>query len=560
MSSHINALFYYKKYRARRALYRQVQLATRWRWRVGRALHAGLRQGGAGRDRDGGVEGVGKEEEKDAVAAAMVWFVARRAAVCSADRALLRLDWASLGAFGQHLRKYCAESGAASLHQPPANLASELQEMSSEGEETSAGDRGRGTGKRRRKNRGRGGKGGMAANVAAPVMPMSPFPPGIFPGVAAGPIPGAVAPPLTGSVPAAVPGQVGGVAPGQIPGPFPGQAWSPFPPGFNPYGAMLYPYQGFPNPGIATGVQTQPSQANTGQANTGRGDARRRQKRNVSRDSDVKWPGSNYRGSKFDPNYVDPRKAKQQAAAAAAHPESANVASKTEGLTVASPLPMPSVPGSLKVDSKEADDKKATPSTAADVGDDGVGDDDVGDDDVVDHVMELVETARSRGYAPHPEDRALFTVEALQETVNVRDFVLQQAEENAFLRFFLVSRIGGLAHVVDCLSHPYLYKNLDPETDQLSSLFDLDGESQKNGFASGESNAGMSSSEWEQGEGPETSEDDVGPISSDSDKQDKVNDSDDDDNDDDDDDNEERDKDEAGKTSTPGETRDVSAK
>ncbi|KAA8497858.1 hypothetical protein FVE85_5443 [Porphyridium purpureum] len=77
-----------------------------------------------------------------------------------------------------------------------------------------------------------------------------------------------------------------------------------------------------------------------------------------------------------------------------------------------------------------------------------------------DRVMELIEVAKKRGYSPHPKSKEFFMVGSPQKAVRVRDFILEAAEQDPDLSEFLTSKIGGMAHLVECLSFTYLYKEL----------------------------------------------------------------------------------------------------
>ncbi|KAA8495226.1 hypothetical protein FVE85_1381 [Porphyridium purpureum] len=72
-------------------------------------------------------------------------------------------------------------------------------------------------------------------------------------------------------------------------------------------------------------------------------------------------------------------------------------------------------------------------------------------------VQLLAKGAKNRGYRPHGENPALFSVQGQNETVAVRHFVLEQAKSDSFVQAFLAGRIGGMQHVLEVLSHPYMY-------------------------------------------------------------------------------------------------------
>ncbi|KAA8495225.1 hypothetical protein FVE85_1380 [Porphyridium purpureum] len=99
-------------------------------------------------------------------------------------------------------------------------------------------------------------------------------------------------------------------------------------------------------------------------------------------------------------------------------------------------------------------------------------------EEIKDLLDDLCKSARGQGYRPHPEHVNLFVVDEsgaaagkkAGDTVPIRTFVLERAEKDSKLREFLMSKVGAMPHILELLSHPYMYENktLDPAEDSDS--------------------------------------------------------------------------------------------
>lgn len=104
--------------------------------------------------------------------------------------------------------------------------------------------------------------------------------------------------------------------------------------------------------------------------------------------------------------------------------------------------------------------------------DDYMGDDYFGDKAVSAVIRDLIRELREAGWN-RPDAAGLLKKESGEELA-AREYVLQSAKENAGLRDMLVSQIGAMDHILQCLQYDFLWE--DPSLDHANDMGKQDSE------------------------------------------------------------------------------------